>query len=261
MNSTSLSPRANPTRRSVAATLGLALASGLITLAIAAPTAASAMTVGSGKPASEVRAHSDFEAIALSGSFKLEVRQAAKESVTVSGDDNLLAMVETRVEAGNNGRTLVIRNKRGESYRTRGELKVTVEVVKLTAVASAGSGDLSIEGLKTPLLKLSVAGSSDATLRGLESEALTVSIAGSGNVKASGSVKKVRLSIAGSGDAALNELNADEVSVSVAGSGDAQVVANKSLTATVAGSGDIRYRGNATELKTTVMGSGTIKKQ
>lgn len=250
----------NPTRRSITTTIGLALMSGLTALAIAAPADAAAMTVGSGKPASEVRNHSDFEAIAMSGSFKLEVRQAAKESVTVSGDDNLLPMVETSVETAGGQRTLTIRNKRGESYRTKTQLKITVEVVKLAGISSAGSGDLLVEGLKTPLLKLSIAGASDAALRSLETDSLQIAIAGSGDVRASGSAKKLKLSIAGSGDAALTELVADDVSVSVAGSGDAQVTANKSLSATVAGSGDIRYRGNATDLKTTVMGSGTIKK-
>lgn len=250
-----------PHRRSITTTIGLALLSGMTALAIAAPGDAAAMTTGSGKVASETRAHSDFEAISMAGSFKLEVRQGTKESVTVSGDDNLLPLVETSVESTASGRTLVIRNKRGESYRTRSELKVSVEVVKLTALSSAGSGNLHVEGLKTPLLKLTVAGASDAMLRALDTDALTISIAGSGDVKASGNARKLRLSIAGSGDAALGDLVSDEVSVSVAGSGDALVVANKSLTATVAGSGDIRYRGTASELKTTVMGSGSVRKQ
>lgn len=251
----------NGTRRSFAATLASLMLGSAVIAASALPGTALATTVGSGRSAVETRNLVDFEAITLAGSFKLEVRQAAKESVTVTADDNLLPMIETTVESGSHGRTLVIRPKRGENWRTKSEVKISVDVVKLSALSTAGSGNVAIEGLKTPLLKLSIAGSSDAALRALDTESLQISIAGSGDVKGAGQAKKLRLSIAGSGDAALRELQADEVAVSIAGSGDAQVTANKSLSATIAGSGDVRYRGTATDVKTTVMGSGTIRKE
>ena len=216
-----------------------------------------ATTQGSGKVTTESRAIGEFESIALSGSMSLVVRQAAKEAVNVIVDDNLQPLIETVVD----GKTLRIRVKRGESISTRSTVKVQVDVVKLQGLASAGAGNVLVEGLKTPLLKLSIAGSSDARLNALETDALEVSVAGSGDVRGSGSAKRVKLSIAGSGDATLTELVADDVSVSIAGSGDAQVFANKSLSATVAGSGDIRYSGNATDVKTTVMGSGRISKR
>lgn len=216
---------------------------------------------GSGKSATESRQVSDFEAISINGSFRLEVRQGTKEAVTVTGDDNLLPLIETLVEQGSNGRTLIIRSKRGESYRTRTEMKITVDVVKLVAIGSSGSGDVLVEALKTPSFKLSISGSGDATMRSLETDSMQLTIAGSGDVRAAGNAKKLRISIAGSGDAAMADLVADDVSISIAGSGDASVTANKSLTASVAGSGDVRYRGAPTELKTSVAGSGTVRKQ
>lgn len=223
--------------------------------AAAAP--ADAATRGSGTAATENRAAADFDGIAISGAMKLEVRQAAKEAVAVTADDNVLPLIETVVE----GRTLKVRIKRGESVQTRTPIKVAVDVVKLGSVASSGASDVQIEGLKTPLLKLSVAGSGDAALKSLQADALEVSIAGSGDLRGDGSARQVKLSIAGSGDATLTDLVADDVSVSIAGSGDAKVTANKSLSATVAGSGDVQYRGNATTVRSSVMGSGSIRKQ
>lgn len=227
-----------------------------IGLAFAAPPA-DAVTRGSGTVATETRTAADFDGIAISGSMKLEVRQAAREAVSISADDNVLPLVETIVE----GRTLKVRMKKGESVQTRTPIRVTVDVVKLNAVASSGAGDVRIEGLKTPLLKLSVAGSGDAALKGLQADALEVSIAGSGDLRGDGTARQVKLSIAGSGDAVLTDLMADDVTVSIAGSGDAKVTANKSLSATVAGSGDVQYRGSAATVRTSVMGSGTIRKE
>lgn len=212
---------------------------------------------GSGKPATESRAIGEFDAVATSGSMNLEIRQSAKEAVSVTADDNLLPLVETIVD----GRTLQVRFKRGESIHPRTTVRVVVDVVKLNAVSSSGSGDVTIDGLKTPLLKLSLAGAGDAKLKALNADALEVRVAGSGDVRGDGIARQVKLAIAGSGDVALAELIADDVTVSIAGSGDAQVTANKSLTATVAGSGDIQYRGNATAIKTSVMGSGSITKR
>lgn len=232
----------------------------MVTVGLGASAPAQAMTVGSGKSATEQRNVSEFDAIAVSGSFRVEVRQAAKEAVAVTADDNLLPLIETVVESTSQGRTLYLRTKRGESFRTKGELKIVVDVVKLGAISNSGSGYLLVDTLKTPGLKLSIAGSADAQMRALDTDSLQISIAGSGDVKVAGRAAKLRLSIAGSGDASLTELASDDVTVSIAGSGDAQVTANKSLAATVAGSGDVRYRGTATDLKTTVMGSGSIRK-
>ncbi len=209
----------------------------------------------------ETRAVSDFEAIALSGSIKVEVRQTGKESVTVTADDKILPLIETVVETGSAGRTLQVRVKRGASL-SRGQetVLVSIEVARLSSVSSSGAGTLLIDGLKTPGLKLAIAGAGNAKLRGLAAETFEVRIAGSGDLLAAGSAKQVRLNIAGSGDAAMSDLLADDVKVSIAGSGEAQVHANKSLSANVVGSGDVQYRGAATDVHSSVMGSGRVKR-
>lgn len=222
--------------------------------------AGASTTTGSGRAASETRTVSDFDAIAIAGAMKLEVRQSGRESVQVSADDNILPLIETVVEAHGDRRTLIVRSKRGTSYRPRSEIKVVVDVIHLSSVASAGAGDLLIEGLKTPLLKLSVAGSGDARISALTAEAMEVRIAGSGDVHAQGTSGRLKLSIAGSGDAALADLVAEEVTVSIAGSGDAQVHAGRSLAVHIAGSGDVRYRGNATLTRKSIVGRGTVVK-
>ncbi|ODV08556.1 MAG: hypothetical protein ABT20_11930 [Rubrivivax sp. SCN 70-15] len=226
------------------------------------PPAAQAATVGSGKVATEIRTvPGDFDAIALAGSIDLVVHQAAKQAVTVSADDNVLALIETVVEQRAAGPTLVIRFKRGESLRRVSKAEVRVDVVHLRALSSAGSGDLRVGALTTPTLKLSLSGSSDARLQGLSTGSLEVSIAGSGDIGASGSAKQVRVGIAGSGDADLAALNADAVSVHIAGSGDASVTANQQLEVSIAGSGDVRYGGAVTNVKSSVAGSGSVTRR
>ena len=231
-----------------------ALGTGLL---IAATPAAEAATSGSGHMATEKRAVSDFDAIAQDGSIDLMVRQTGKEGVEISAEDNLLPLIETVVE----NRTLQVRFKRGEWVRSHRNIRVTVDVIKLNAVAMAGSGDVQIEGVKTPSLKVTLSGSSDAKMRKLDTDALEIRISGSGDVAADGSARQLKLSIAGSGDARLADLTADDVSVRIAGSGDADVTANKSLDVSVAGSGDVRYGGKVAAVKSSMVGSGSISRR
>lgn len=244
-------------------TAGIACIAALI---LTAPTAAQAeggwfgskTVTGSGTVASQVRAVADFQAIQVSGPFKVIVRQTGREAVEVRADDNLLPLLETVVApSATGGRTLQVRWKRGETIRTRSVATVTVEVAQLTALASQGSGEVVVESLKTPRLSLSLSGSGDARLEALTADRLDLSIAGSGDVRAAGQAEQLKVSVAGSGDIRALDLKAAEVAVSIAGSGDVAVHADKTLDVSIAGSGDVVYRGGAA-LKSRIAGSGSV---
>ncbi len=222
---------------------------------------AQAATNGSGKAATESRETSGFSAISLRGDMDLVVRQGAREAVQVTADDNLLPLLQTAVQGSGEARTLVVQWRRGENIRPRVKTVVTVDVLRLTALASSGSGDIVVEPLQTLTLTLSISGSSDARLRGLATEQLRLTITGSGDVQASGKAGKLSVSIAGSGDVHARELAADDVTVSIAGSGDASVRADKTLAVSIAGSGDIEYAGAATITGSRIAGSGSVRQR
>ncbi len=216
---------------------------------------------GSGKLATEARQVSDFQAISSRGSVKLVVRQGSREAVEVRADDNIVPLVETVVENRQHGRTLVVGVKKGQSLRTNNDIVVTVDVVNLHAIASSGSGDVRVEGLKTSALDLSLSGSADAQLGTIQADELSISISGSGDVKGAGSAGRLKVSISGSGDVRLKDLSADDVNVGIAGSGDADVTANKTLSVSIAGSGDVVYHGNGALLKSSIAGSGSVSRR
>lgn len=226
-----------------------------VVLAFAPP--AGARTVGSGNVITEARTVGEFESISTNGSIDVLVRQAAKEAVEVQAEDNLVPLIETVVE----GKKLVIRFRKGESISTRKPVLVKVDVVRLTGVASAGSGDVTVQGLKSPVFKLSLSGSSDAKLQSIAIDSFEIAVAGSSDVRADGSTKTLVLRIAGSGDAHLGSLAADDVQIKIAGSGDATVRAEKSLDVSIAGSGDVTWSGAATQVKSSTAGSGSITKR
>lgn len=215
---------------------------------------------GSGKLQTEPRSVGSFHAIELHAPMNLVLRQGAREAMELRADDNLLALVETRVVSRSGVPTLEIRSRDGIGFSTRNPITLTVDVVSLSGLSVRGSGNVSGEGLKAPALKIAVAGSGNVKLQKLSLDEASVKISGSGNADLAGKVARLALAISGSGDINTRELEADEVSVSIAGSGDASVNARNTLGVSIAGSGDVAYTGEAT-VKTSIAGSGRVKKR
>jgi hypothetical protein len=187
---------------------------------------------GSGVAKTESRAVAAFSKIDLSGSPDVEVTIGPAASVAVTADDNILPIIETKVE----GDTLRIGSK--GSYNTRLGVKLIITVPALDGVSVLGSGDIHVTGLK--------AGDMDA------------SVTGSGDVTLAGNADRLHAKITGSGDLRAGELGAKEVRVTVTGSGDATVRATEQLDASVTGSGDVRYSGKPPQVRKNVIGSGDI---
>ena len=214
---------------------------------------------GSGEIASETRDVGSFDGIALSGGFKVLVRQNSTTRLELKADKNLLALIETKVVEGSKGRTLEIAPKRGVNLSATVTPVITVDMVQLRALSIAGSGDVRVEAMKTGSVDVSIAGSGDIRFTDLDSDRLGVKVAGSGDVTATGRTDKLDVSVAGSGDVKLRGLVAQEAKVSIAGSGDAQVQAVKTLKVSVSGSGDVAYLGSP-EISLSVAGSGKVRK-
>ena len=221
-----------------------------------APSARADAVIGNGQAATESRAIGAFDAIGLSGSIGLQLRQGSPTALVVHADANLLPMLETVVE----GDQLKVRWKHGTSLRTNSRTWVEVTAPQVRAIASAGSGDVTIDAMKVPRLALSLQGSGDVRANALQSDELSLGIAGSSTVTLAGRAARVSINVSGSGGIEAAELRADDVRVNIAGSGDASVHAERALSVSIAGSGNVTYSGDAT-VQRAIAGSGTVRKR
>jgi Putative auto-transporter adhesin, head GIN domain len=108
-------------------------------------------------------------------------------------------------------------------------------------------------------LDTTIEGSGDIKLASVKVGQVAIGINGSGDVSAAGSADKVSIDVSGSGDVRARSLIAREVAVKIRASGDADVHATEKLTASVHGSGDIRYAGSPKSVDRDVKGSGSIE--
>jgi hypothetical protein len=258
--------RSSAFRSPTASVVGVALAA-LVGAALLAAAPAQAFEIGfgaavngSGHETTQARSVSGFDAVRSQGSIDVIVRQGATEGASVTADDNIVPLIETRVVPDGKGHALVIDLKHGVGgIRTSHRMQVTVTAVQLHGASVSGSGDLRIQSLKTPALAIDLSGSGDAHLDGLQADDLALSLAGSGDIDGGGRATRLKLDIAGSGDARLGALQADDVKVSIAGSGDADVVANREIAVSIAGSGDVTWRGDGKVTRQSVVGSGSVR--
>ena len=190
---------------------------------------------GSGDRITEERDIRDFTKIRTSGSMDVHVVVGDQPSLSITFDDNLIDLIETRVK----GKTLRITCD--ESYRARKSCLIEITVPKLTSVVSSGSGDMLIENLNGDYFEYNVKGSGDLEIEG--------------------EVEEVELGVAGSGDINARQLIADHAEVVIRGSGDVDVYANESFSGSVYGSGDIDYYGKPDHVDKHVSGSGDITRR
>ena len=249
----------------LAATLAATAAAVLVGFAMPLPAQALTITLvgdgpnavtGSGKEVSVARKVGAFSVLRLDSSVDVNAHQGAAQAVTVLADDNIEPLVETVVE----GDTLVVRLKKGTSFRTNHKMLVDVTFTALSGSQQHGSGDLHIDRLAGPRFESSIAGSGDLHIDSAQVGAFALSIAGSGDVTiGSGTADEARFGIDGSGDIDAHNFAARKVAVHISGSGDARVNATESLDARVAGSGDVTYAGHPHDVSRKVSGSGSIE--
>lgn len=216
---------------------------------------------GNGNVVTLERSTGDYDAIALSGWFDVDLVSGTEGELTIKGEENLLEYIKTEVKNGK----LIIKTEKGVNLRPSswgrdGGIYITVPVERVSSVTLSGSGDIvGKTTIQTDNFKTNISGSGDISLA-VEASTVEATMSGSGDIKLSGSTNDLEVQVSGSGDIKAYELEAENVTAQVSGSADIKVTANKMLKARVSGSGDISYRGNPDKVDTKASGSGDISK-
>ena len=237
--------------------LSVLLLTGLITLSCSAQWGKTIK--GNGNNVTIERSTGDYDGIAVSGWFDVDLVSGNEGEITLQGEENLLEYIITEVKDGK----LVIKTEKGVNLKSsnwKSEIRITVPVESISSVSMSGSGDIvGKTKIKSDKFSTAMSGSGDITLD-IDSNLISASMSGSGDITLSGKTTDFDATVSGSGDIEAYNLEADNVSATVSGSADIQVTAKKSIKARVSGSGDISYRGNPEKVDTKTSGSGDISR-
>lgn len=187
---------------------------------------------GSGNVVTVQRPIEDFSEISTRGGFRVEWNSGAP-SLSVTTDDNLMDLLETKVAKGR------LEMKMRERSRPTHGIKVSITSSSLNGAKLSGAGDLMAHGLSGKVFAVETSGAASISLDGTVDE-LLADMTGASELKA-------------------KSLQAKSVGISTTGAADAWVTANEKLRVAITGAGDVTYSGNPPVIEKKVTGAGSIR--
>jgi hypothetical protein len=190
---------------------------------------------GSGDIEEEYRDIDNFDEIDISGAFDVRVTVGESPRLQISGDDNLLKYVRTRVR----GNKLIIDTKKEINPRR-----------KLKVVASTEY-----------LERLDVSGANSVKVRGIDSEKFSANISGACTVSLVGSTNEFDVDLSGATNLYADDFRADRVRIDCSGASKAEVFARQYINADASGVSKISFYGNPDDVRTDASGISSIRRR
>ncbi len=229
---------------------------------------------GSDKVVTQVRPlNGTYERIETSGFVCVEWSEGKECTAVVSGDDNLIDLVELSLV----GNTLRVGTRQNVNFTSHNLIKVALTSPTMEAVHQSGSGDVQLRWLRQNGLQVVMQGSGDLDLSGQvrdlqltlqgsgdmdavidSASKISVDLHGSGDVSISGRTDLCVLRLAGSGDIQAQSLKAAVANIDLLGSGDIDAFASDEAQVRLFGNGDISVRGRPSKRSSECHGSGDI---
>jgi hypothetical protein len=204
---------------------------------------------------SQNRDVSGFTAIDFSTFGKVNIIQGDTESLNISGPDNLVSEIITTVANG----TLTIKTSENitiPATTNQNVVTFTIVVKNLTSLDNSGVGNIQIEALNTPSIKIVLSGAGSISQNQLTTDNLNLDLSGLGGVDITGQATQATIDLSGAGSVNGTDLQIQTASVTISGLGSATVWVTDSLTGDISGAGSVSYYGNP---QTSVNSSGLGK--
>jgi hypothetical protein len=117
---------------------------------------------GSGIVKSESREVVKFSSISFETEGNLTVQQTGKESLSISADDNLLSLFESRVA----DRTLYLNTSKGSNINPSKPAEFVVQVKSLESINMEGVGSIEVKDIEGKKLSVTHSGVGEVTVTG-----------------------------------------------------------------------------------------------
>lgn len=179
-----------------------------------------AQTKGNGVAREQQRDVGSFEAVHIASGLHATVTRG-DTSVKLSGDENLLALIETEVEDG----VLEVRIKRGQRVHS-GDIRVAVATPKLKEVGASGGSTVDAQAGAQSKFSAEASGGSILTVKGVDSDKVEVEASGGSRVTLKGRADTVEAEA--SGGSVVRADDVEMASLDVEASGGARIEAGPS---------------------------------
>jgi hypothetical protein len=212
---------------------------------------------GKGEVITETRSTGNYSGISLAMSATVYFTTDSVYSLQISGQENILREIVTRVE----GTHLSIYVRDGISLGSHESIILYIKSPDVKDLNISGSGDIFVDNPWTASnLSVNISGSGTLRINDIHADLVSAIISGSGTFRAtSGQVNREELTISGSGTIDLRNVEAKTAYATTSGSGDTYLHATDLLDVTISGSGIVWYYGTPV-INTQISGSGSLRR-
>ena len=213
-------------------------------LALVACGTANSESRDAGTSATRSFAVGPFDAVSLEGSDNVRVVRGPVISVTATGSQRVLDLLNIRVERN----TLKIDRKSGRSNWSWGNDRgamITVTMPTITAAGVAGSGDMTVDRADGERFGAAVEGSGNLNVASVAVKRAQLAAEGSGDLTIAGAATDVTMAAEGSGNIDARGLVSQTATIAVEGSGDISATVRGRATIAVESSGNVDVTGTS----------------
>ncbi|MDR1382071.1 MAG: DUF2807 domain-containing protein [Tannerella sp.] len=225
----------------------------------------------------------DYTHIRFEGLSGMNIHYTQSETepeIKVTVDENIFSMYEFTAEKS--GLTLKPRKEyeKNRFIPTRFEITVRTGTLKSLLLAgnhtfasdtplhgdeltlkAAGHNHIRLNnGVTVDRIEAEITGNGEITLSGISGKKITSAITGAGQINLGGRTETASVKITGNGKLQAFELQTEEMRSEIAGSGSVEISVSRSLHSTIAGFGNVRYKGNPPHIDSNIAGSGKVSR-
>jgi hypothetical protein len=232
----------------------------ILTLALCATGCASRLNSlnggieGDGNVTTQTRNLANYSAIENATIFSLHISSADSFSFKAIADENILALLTTRIE----GHKLIIETP-GFSFNHVSKADIYITLETLDELINKGVGNVDLNHVIGTTLKIDNMGVGNMHCD-IDCNRLYCQNKGVGNMDIQGRVVYFKISNRGVGNVHANEINPDTAYVENSGTGNLKIRCEKVLSIVNHGVGNVRYSGNAMIKELDSQGIGSVKK-
>lgn len=186
----------------------------------------------------------------------INVEAGSRPSVRLSGYENVLKHIETKVKDG----VLLIRSDLDDTWILDcDDVTAQITMPLISGLTLRGAPNADIHGDVTgPRFALDISGAAGVVIDKVDVDDFSAGVSGAANIEVKGgTVRTATYEISGAGKIKAYSLQAGEASATISGAGTSEVTAMQKLSASISGAGSVSYKGHPSVTKE-VSGVGTV---
>lgn len=192
---------------------------------------------GNGRIKEEARQTGEFSGVAVGGGANVDVRVGKERKVTVTTDENLLPLIETKVEGG------VLHIKPTKSLRPSKSVNIVIVTPKLDRLQASGGVKMNANVAPSDAFDIEASGGAEMNVRGIDAKKVSLELSGGVDANLFGRADQADYEASGGVDLDASELQVKVAQIDASGGVDAKLHVTESLKGDASGGVGVKVKG------------------